>query len=133
MPFATSHDEFVSMQEHDSHSPPPEMLSAFKKLLSDPSVPASATAKEAASPIIANLPNEKDPRWPDCTLLWRTLARAVDTFTDLNDRFVEFIVELQKLPDGDHVFAILPQFNNHWTEFGYSSKNRSSSLTMGLY
>lgn len=55
----------------------------------------------------------------DCTLPWRTLCRAVDTFADLNDRFVEFIVALHKLPDGDHVFATLPQFNNHWTEFGY--------------
>jgi hypothetical protein len=45
MPFATSHDEFVSMQEHDSHPPPPEMLSALKKLLSDASVPVAAIAR----------------------------------------------------------------------------------------
>jgi hypothetical protein len=121
MPFAKTHDEFLSTQENDNYPPPPEMMSAFRKLFKDPSVPVSAIAKEAASPIIANMPNEQDPRWPNCTLLWRTLARAVDTFTDLNDRFVEFVVELQKLPDGDHVFEILPQFNNHWTEFGLTT------------
>ncbi|KAH3939849.1 hypothetical protein HBI24_226770 [Parastagonospora nodorum] len=120
IPFADTPDEFLSFQEHDSYAPPPEMRSAFQKLLTDSSVPMSAIAKEAASPIIANMANEQDPRWPDCTLLWRTLCRAVDSFTELNDRFVEFVVELQKLPDGDHVFAILPQFNNHWAEFGYT-------------
>ncbi|KAL5115510.1 hypothetical protein ACEQ8H_006573 [Pleosporales sp. CAS-2024a] len=120
MPFATSHDEFLSMQEHDEYPPPPEMLSAFRKLLTAPSIHTSAIAKEAAAPIIANMPNEQDPRWPDCTLLWRTLARAVDTFAASNDRFVDFVVQLQKLPDGDGVFEMLPQFNNHWTEFGYT-------------
>jgi hypothetical protein len=120
MTFATNCDEFLFLQEKNRRPLPPEILSAFRKLLSDPSVPESAIAKEAASPVIANLPNEEDPGWPDCTILWRTLTAAVNTFTELNDRFVAFVVKLQKLPDGNQVFKILPQFNNHWTEFGYT-------------
>ena len=57
--------------------------------------------------------------------LWQILQQAVDLFTDDNDKFVDFIVELQKLPDGDHVFKGLPQFSNHWTEFGYTSNHAS--------
>jgi len=121
MPFATSYDEFLTTQAQDDYPPPPEMLSAFKKLLTDASTPMSAIVKEAASPIIANIPNEESPDWPDCTLLWRTLKEAVDQFTKDNDKLVDFVVELQKLPDGDHVFKQLPQFRNHWTEFGDTS------------
>lgn len=128
MPFATNCDEFLTTQAQHDYPPPPEMLSAFRKLLSDPSFPTSTIAKEAISPIIANLPNQKDPRWPDCTVLWRTLVNAVDQFTDCNDKLVEFVVDLQKLPDGDHVFRDPPQFRNHWTEFGYGSTRYRPSL-----
>jgi hypothetical protein len=112
---------FLTAQAKDDYPPPPEMLSAFEELFKGASNPMPMIAKKAVSPIIANLPNERDPRWPDCTLLWRTLKESVDQFTENNDRFVDFIVELQKLPDGDHVFKKLPQFREHWTEFGNTS------------
>ncbi|KAF2638024.1 hypothetical protein P280DRAFT_405719 [Massarina eburnea CBS 473.64] len=79
----------------------------------------SAIVKEAASPIIQNIPNEPVPQNPNCDYLWHILEEAVDQFTDDIDKFVDFVVELQKLPDGDRVFEQLPQFRNHWTEFGY--------------
>jgi hypothetical protein len=61
-------------------------------------------------------------------MLWRTLSRAVDNFGDLTDRFVDFVVELQKLPDGNQLFKIMPQFRNHWTEFGLTSKTYPAML-----
>jgi hypothetical protein len=78
--------------------------------------------KEAASPMMRNIPNEPVPQNPDCTYLWRTLRIAVDQFVDDNNKFVDFIVELQKLPDANHIFQRLPRFRNHWTEFGYTSR-----------
>jgi hypothetical protein len=117
----TQYEKFLTAQAKDDYPPPPEMLFAFEELFSGASIPMSKIVEKAVSPIIANLPNEQDPRWPDCTLLWRTLKEAVDQFTEHNDKFVEFIVELQKLPDGDSVFKILPQFREHWTEFGNTS------------
>jgi hypothetical protein len=121
MSSADQYDAFLAAQAKDDYPPPPDMLSAFEELFKSSSTPMSMIAKNAVSPIIANLPNEQDPRWPDCTLLWRTLKEAVDKFTEHNDKFVDLIVELQKLPDGDHVFKILPQFREHWTEFGNTS------------
>jgi hypothetical protein len=64
------------MQADDDYPPPPEMLSPFRKLLTDPSIPLSAIAKEAVSSIIANLLNGREP---DYSMLWRTLERAIDT------------------------------------------------------
>jgi hypothetical protein len=124
---AAQYDEFLTAQAAENYPPPPELLSAFEELVLDATIPMSKIAKKAVSPIIANLPNEPDPRWPDCTLLWRTLKRAVDQFTEHNDKFVDFIVEIQRLPDGDHVFGILPQFREHWNEFAEISEPRLQS------
>lgn len=69
----------------------------------DAPTPTTAIAKEAVSPIIQNLPDEECADWPDDLSLWQILKAAVAELTDYNDRFVEFTVEVQKLPDGDRV------------------------------
>jgi hypothetical protein len=125
MPSTPNYEEFLQAQANDAYPPPPEMISAFRKLFLDSSLSMLAIVKEAAFPIIQNIPNEPVPDNPDCVYLWRILQQAVDQFTDENDKFFDFIVELQKLPDGDHVFKGLPQFSNHWTEFGFTSNNAS--------
>ncbi|KAF2833554.1 hypothetical protein CC86DRAFT_365421 [Ophiobolus disseminans] len=120
MPFAANYEEFLTSQAQNEYPPPPEMLSAFRKLFTETSTPMSAIAKEAATPIIAAIPNETEPSNPDCGYLWRILKDAVDQFPKDTDKFADFVVELQMLPDGDHVFKYLPQFRHHWTEFGFT-------------
>jgi hypothetical protein len=126
MPSTANYEEFLEAQAKDAYPAPSEILSAFRKLFFDPSPSMPAIVKEAASPIIQNIPNEPVPQNPDCVYLWRTLQQAVDQFVNDNDKFVHFIVEMQKLPDGNHVFKRLPQFRNHWTEFGYTSTTPAS-------
>jgi hypothetical protein len=128
MPFVANYDEFLTMQAQKHYPPPPQILSAFRKFFSEPSTPILAIVKEAASPIIANLSNEADPTWPDCGPLWRILKEAVDQLTEYNDKFVAFVVELQKLPDGNHVFKSMPQFANHWTEMVGSGTDPPASM-----
>lgn len=119
------YEAFLQAEASDADPPPPGIISAFRKLFLDASPSMPLIAKEAASRIIQNIPNEPVPHNPDCAYLWRTLQQAVDQFSDDNDEFVNFIVALQKLPDGHHVFKDLPQFSNHWTEFGYTSNTAS--------
>jgi hypothetical protein len=121
MASVTQYEKSLTAQAKNDYLLPSEMLSAFEELFLGASILMLKIAKKAVSRIIAHLLDEQDPRWLDCTLLWRTLKEAVDQFTEHNDKFVEFILELQKLPDGDSVFKILPQFREHWTEFGNTS------------
>jgi hypothetical protein len=115
MPFAANYHEFLKTQAQKYHPPPPELLSAFRRLFSEPSVPMLKIAREAVTPIIAAIPNEPD-HTPDCDPLWIPIKEAIDQLTEYNDKFVDFVVELQKLPDGDHFFKVMPQFRGFWTE-----------------
>jgi len=119
-------ERFLTDQaEHSTAPSPPQMLSAFRKLFSSPSTPVSAIAKEIASPIIREDP--LDPHWG---MLWRTLKAAVDYCTEDNDKFVELIAELQKLPDENHTLKHLRDFNRHWTEFADTRSVPASVITI---
>ncbi|KAI2630111.1 hypothetical protein GGS21DRAFT_492223 [Xylaria nigripes] len=56
-------------------------------------------------------------------VFWFVLGDAVNKLTSQNDKLVELIIKLQRLPDGKGVlgpnpwWSDLPYFNNYWTEW----------------
>lgn len=105
-------DTFLAAWAKDEYPPAPETLSAWKRLLSDPSIPASEIAKEAVSHFVKKQEND-----PDCTTIWRLLWDTVKQFTDHSDRLLDFLGELQKLPDCAGAFRKLPGMSEDMTEF----------------
>ncbi|PVI01373.1 hypothetical protein DM02DRAFT_641888 [Periconia macrospinosa] len=116
---AATYEEFEATQRREDYPPPQELLSALKKLVTDSSTPIEKIAKEAAAPWINNTTEE----YPDFSLLWRTLLEAINAFQDHNDKFVDFVLALTKLPDGDGVFKDLPEFDQHFTEFALAMQD----------
>lgn len=116
------YEAFLSSWAKDSHPPSPQLLSAWSKLLKDPSVPASDVAKEAAIPLIQQHEKSPDPIGPDCLDIWRLLVDSVEKMTEHNNRFVDFTVELQRLPDCNGGFHSLPFLAEHMTEFSFGCK-----------
>lgn len=100
------------------------MLSAIKLLLADPSTPPSRAAREAVSCFT----NESNPD-PDYTSLWPLLFAAIARFTDQNDRLVDFVVELQSLPDCNGAFSRLDGLSEYMTEFVFDCMSSRSSGT----
>lgn len=87
-------DTFLAAWAKDEYPPAHETLFAWKGLLSDPSIPASEIAKKAISHFVKEQEND-----PDCTTIWRLLWDTIKQFTDHDDRLLDFLGELQKLPD----------------------------------
>jgi hypothetical protein len=83
-------------------------------LFSDPTVPVSQLAEQIGGPIIKEL--EKNPGKPvECSPLWRTISLAIKQFTEFNDKFVELVVELQKIPDTVGYIAGMYDMKMYWT------------------
>ncbi|KAI9931372.1 hypothetical protein ASPWEDRAFT_169785 [Aspergillus wentii DTO 134E9] len=120
------YNAFLAAWTKDAEPPSPELLSAWTKLLKDHSVPASDIAKEAVIPI-AKRHEASNPLGPECIDIWRLLVDTVEKMTEQNDRLVEFVVELQKLPDCDQGFHDLPQLAQYLSEssFDYIDDGRN--------
>lgn len=116
------YDTFLSNWAKDSYPPSPQALSAWSKLLKDPSVPASDVAKEIIIPLVQQHEKAPDPLGPDCIRIWQLLVDSVETLTELNDRFVDFTVALQQRPECDGGFHSLPHLAEHMTEFSFGCK-----------
>ncbi|KAI2617360.1 hypothetical protein GGR54DRAFT_204150 [Hypoxylon sp. NC1633] len=112
-------DTWVETQKTKSLPLTDSERKAWRQFLAAPLSEVSHHARQIALPVIKPLDD------PDCriTQLWTTLEDAVSVFTDQNDKFVDFVLELQRLPDGKGVlgpetwFDDLPLFNDHWTEW----------------
>ncbi|RAL16215.1 DUF3632 domain-containing protein [Aspergillus homomorphus CBS 101889] len=112
------HNKFLTDEAEREYPPEPEVLAAFRTLFMDPTVPVSEVARQAAAPLLRQITLE--PIYiPDCGEIWRTHMRAVRRLGKFNDRLVELIVELSKLPDKNGVFHQLPDFGSYWLEFGF--------------
>ncbi|KAJ5594176.1 uncharacterized protein N7459_000384 [Penicillium hispanicum] len=118
-------ETFLAEWAQDDHPPAPQTLSAWRRLLSDPSIPASSVAKEAVSHWaqrrVAN---------PDPISIWRLMWDSVQKFTDHNDRIVDFLDELRKLPDCDGAFQSLPGLSEDMTEFIFDYLDHAWSPTI---
>ena len=94
----TTWEEFIKLQENHETPITSEQLSALTKLFAEPNISASEIAMQITTPILKAL--EKEPDSPvDCFRLWRTIADAVKQLTNFNDRLVELVVEIQRVPD----------------------------------
>lgn len=119
---SAKYEDFLASWAKYSHPPSRPLLSAWSKLLKDPSVAASDIAREAVTPLVEKHQKAPDPYGPDCLSIWRLLVDSVEKFTELNDRLVDFTVELQRLPDCDGGFHSLPYLAEHMTEFSFNCK-----------
>ncbi|KAL7624427.1 hypothetical protein AAE478_005991 [Parahypoxylon ruwenzoriense] len=92
---------------------------AWKQFLLAPPSEVAHHARQIALPIMKTLddPNNR------ITQLWSALSEAVDELTDQNDKLADFVLELQRFPDGKGIlgskpwFYDLPLFDNFWTEW----------------
>lgn len=117
----TTYEEFEKVQLEEDYPPPKELLSALKKIVTGSSTSIDAIAKEAATPFLDNIPEDAPEGLPDCSLLWRTLLEAINAFTDKNDQFVDFVIALMRLNNGDNLIKKSPEFDQHMTEFALGS------------
>lgn len=108
----SEYEAFFTAQSQKKHPAPATMLSAIKSLLIDSSTPPSAAAGEAVSSFIT-----ESSRDPDYTPLWPLLFETIGKFTEQNDRLVDFVAELQRLPDCSGAFGRLDGLSEYMTEF----------------
>ncbi|GES58560.1 hypothetical protein ATEIFO6365_0004071100 [Aspergillus terreus] len=115
----SEYEAFITAQSRKNHPAPATMLSAIKSLLIDSSTPPSAAAREAVSCFVT----ESSPD-PDYTSLWPLLFETIGKFTEQNDRLVDFVVELQGLPDCNGAFRRLDGLSEYMTEFVFDYVDR---------
>jgi hypothetical protein len=121
MGLTSEYEDFIAAQRQDDYPPDPEQLSALDTLFSDPAVPVSQLAEQIAGPIISAL--EKNPGKPvECSPLWCTISLAIKQFTEFSDKFVELVVELQKVSDPAGYIAGMDDMKMYWTEFAFNCK-----------
>ncbi|KAI1403844.1 hypothetical protein F4819DRAFT_505639 [Hypoxylon fuscum] len=92
-------------------------LEIWQQFFAAPSSEIPQYAKWLALPIMKPISD------PECRLtqFWSALADAVNSLTEHNDKLAQFVIELQRLPDGQGIlgpnayFHELPLFNDFWT------------------
>lgn len=126
MASSKTYQEFIAAQEAEEYPLNSTQLSGLKTLFSDPSVPVSQVAQEVAAPILKAL--KETPGAPvDTFIFWRTIAAAVKELPQYNDRLVELVIELQKIPSPLDYLSYMTDFNQHWTEFEFHSESNLSN------
>ncbi|KAK2595215.1 hypothetical protein QQS21_007068 [Conoideocrella luteorostrata] len=123
---AITPQEFIAAQEKEEYPLIPEQLEALRVFLTDPTVPISQVAQDLTRPVIKL--HEEAKKDPDALsnfdhgTLWSSIADAIGKLTDLNDRLVDLVVEIQKIPDPEGHFASMTDYKQHWNEFAYDFK-----------
>lgn len=80
---------------------PPALLSAFTKLLTDPTIPAIDLAREAVNPLPREHAYAPEPKPPMAEILYAMLIDAVKNLTGMNNRLVDFTEALAGSPGGE--------------------------------
>ncbi|PWY92286.1 hypothetical protein BO70DRAFT_327382 [Aspergillus heteromorphus CBS 117.55] len=117
---------FLTELAEDEWPPRPEIISAFRSLLDNPSIPASKLAKESMSGTIAKA--EKEDPTPHYSDLWSVLIPAVERFPEQGDRLVDFVIALHELPDCDGQFRELNGLSIYLSEFTFNHVDNSSNV-----
>ncbi|OJJ82137.1 DUF3632 domain-containing protein [Aspergillus glaucus CBS 516.65] len=81
---------------------PPTLLSAFTKLLTDPTIPAIDLAHEAVNPLPREHAYAPEPKPPITEILYAMLIDAVKNLTEMNNRLVDFTEALEGSPGGEY-------------------------------
>ena|ERR1700744_804737 len=117
-----SWNKFIKEQEIHDAPLASEQLSALSSLSLESNISVSEIARQITAPILKSL--DRKPDSPvDCYRLWRTVADAVKELTDYNDKLVELVVEIQKVPDTTGYITDMQDFRQHWTEFAFNCES----------
>lgn len=81
---------------------PPALLSAFTKLLTDPTIPAIDLAHEAVNSLPREHAYAPEPKPPSTEILYAMLIDAVKNLTEMNNRLVDFTEALAGSPSGEY-------------------------------
>lgn len=81
---------------------PPALISAFTRLLTDPTIPAIDLAHEAVIPLPREHAYSPEPKPPSTDVLYAMLIDAVKNLTDMNNRLVDFTEALAGSPGGGY-------------------------------
>jgi hypothetical protein len=117
MASASTFQVFLQKQAAQQYPLDAQQLAAFETLFSDDSVPVSEIANQITTPYIKDGSTQPE----DIFFLWRTIFDAVEQLTGFNDKLVELVTEIQKVP-GMETGGHMVQFNQTWTEFRNSCK-----------
>lgn len=121
-----SYQDFLASQEAQTYPVDRTQLFALRTLFSNTLVSVAEIAQQVAAPIIQAL-NDNPMVPPDSYLLWRTIAAAVKELPQYNEKLVELVVELQKVPSPSDYISDMSDFREHWTEFVFHCKLKSLS------
>lgn len=115
---ASQEDQASALLHHQSQ--------ALKFFLSDPTASIATTAHELTLPTIEVQRRAKEDRGTlehfDRFKLWEQLADAIRSHTNLNDRLVELVCEIQQISDEDDTFTSMAGFSMYWTEFAFDCR-----------
>lgn len=112
-PSLERYEAFLASLAQREYPPEPDVILAFRKLLTEPSVSLVEAARLA---VASSIPDSPDLPVSNMTL-WIPFGEAIEQFPEMNDRLVDFIVALQQLPDGDGAMHELPYFREYCNEF----------------
>jgi hypothetical protein len=120
-------EAFLASQAAQDYPLSSTQLNALAAFLLDEAFPVSEAAKNLTEPIVDAF--KKDANEFDCDELWRTITDAVKKLTDMNDRLVQLVVEIQKIHDAEGGFTSMQGFNEHLTEFAFDCTSLPNSFS----
>jgi hypothetical protein len=118
MASACTFQGFLQKQAAQEYPLEAQQLAAFETFFSNDAVAVSEISEQISRPYITD--GTKEPA--DDYLLWRTIFDAVEQLTEFNDKLVELVTEIQKVPHME-TEGHMVQFRQTWTEFRNSCKS----------
>ncbi|KAF4631004.1 hypothetical protein G7Y89_g7132 [Cudoniella acicularis] len=123
-----TYEKFLAAQAKEDYPAEPEQLTALKTLFSDPTIPISQAAQQIVAPTLKYLEQNPGSQAPDNDfILWRTIASAIKQLPEFNDRLLELVLEINKIPAANGYFKGLYDFYMHWREFAFSFSDPPST------
>lgn len=110
------YDTYVAASVNPKYPPPTELVLALKSLVTT-STPAEDVARQSVSRFIEGAQSHPYPG-----AFHGLLFALIRKYTEQNDRFVDFIVALETLPDPSGEINQLAGFNEYMTEFAFDCK-----------
>ncbi|KAI9931377.1 hypothetical protein ASPWEDRAFT_169780 [Aspergillus wentii DTO 134E9] len=115
------YDTYVAASVNPKYPPPTELVLALKSLVTT-STPAEDVARQSVSGFIEGTQSHPYPG-----AFHGLLFALIRKYTEQNDRFVDFIVALETLPDPTGEINQLAGFNEYMTEFAFDYVDRPFS------
>lgn len=111
-----------------SSGAPPALVSAFTKLLTDPTIPAADVVNEALTPLPRENGFDPQPLPPNPDIVLSMLIDAAENLTEMTDRLVDFSEALEAHPSGEYkelvgLAMFIDEFSWHCTSLLWFSKS----------